>query len=110
MSHRDRIKACQTFQLGSVASASAICHERWRSLCAAAPLHADPGQVGVQAERELHWRNRVGHDLDDPDRFVWIRGFRDMSVRRQAVARLTTEEARNDSRLPVRDMIAPTFA
>jgi hypothetical protein len=24
-------------------------------------------------------------DLDDPDRFVWIRGFRDMSVRRQAL-------------------------
>lgn len=24
-------------------------------------------------------------DLDDPDRFVWIRGFRDMSTRRQAL-------------------------
>jgi hypothetical protein len=24
-------------------------------------------------------------DLDDPDRFVWIRGFRDMTVRRQAL-------------------------
>src|SRR5438270_9464303 len=24
-------------------------------------------------------------DLDDPDRFVWIRGFRDMDARRQAL-------------------------
>jgi hypothetical protein len=29
----------------------------------------------------------VFRDLDDPDRFVWIRGFRDMSVRRQALER-----------------------
>lgn len=27
----------------------------------------------------------VFRDLDDPDRLVWIRGFRDMSVRRQAL-------------------------
>ncbi len=27
----------------------------------------------------------VFRDLDDPDRFVWIRGFRDMTVRRQAL-------------------------
>lgn len=38
--------------------------------------------------QEAHGMAVIGQfrDLDDPDRFVWLRGFRDMAARREALA------------------------
>jgi hypothetical protein len=48
--------------------------------------------ISIFEERFIEAQGAVGadvigvfRDLDDPDRLVWIRGFRDMSVRRQAL-------------------------
>ena len=48
--------------------------------------------ISIFEKRFIESQNAVGadvigvfRDLDDPDRLVWIRGFRDMSVRRQAL-------------------------